>query len=101
MSFFDLLDWAEPRYLIGVTVAAWIVTFILWMISPELVPVALIIAILLSIFTVVFLFVPISESGSAAKVDKMTGKQRCRVCHQYFDELLDGICYNCNQQVEN
>ncbi|MFX0115211.1 MAG: hypothetical protein ACFFB3_11745 [Candidatus Hodarchaeota archaeon] len=94
-----ILDWTEPEYLFGAAIAAWVVTVVWWFIAPETILIPLVVAIALTLFAIAFFFIPIGESGSSPKTDKTTGKHRCRVCHQYFDELIDGRCQNCRQTL--
>jgi len=100
LSFLGILDWTEPWYWVVASLVAWAAVVVFWLVTPDLVLIPLIVAILITLMAIVYLFVPLGESGSAAKIDKVTKKQRCRVCHQYFDTLIDGTCQKCHQTIK-
>ncbi|MFX1514526.1 MAG: hypothetical protein ACFFCQ_18310 [Promethearchaeota archaeon] len=100
MSFDSILEWTEPWYWAVATIIAWLIVGVVWIAAPDLIIWPLIGAILVSIFMVIFFFIPLGQSGSAEKIDRETGKRRCRVCHNFFDELHDGVCYNCYQTIQ-
>ena len=101
MSVFDIMDIFEPIYLIGLTLISWVIVIIVWLIAPDLVLFPLLLAIVLSLLTIFIMLVPISESGSKPKTDTKTQKSRCRVCHGYFNELVDGTCKTCSINIRD
>ncbi|MHA2231765.1 MAG: hypothetical protein ACXAB4_04680 [Candidatus Hodarchaeales archaeon] len=105
MSFFGLsfLDFfQEPWVIIVLASVSWFATLVIWVVSPEYVLIPLVISILLTIFAIVLFFIE-TGTDSSAKIDKATGRHRCRVCHSYFppDQLKDKTCPNCRQTLRS
>ncbi|MHA2231764.1 MAG: hypothetical protein ACXAB4_04675 [Candidatus Hodarchaeales archaeon] len=92
----------EPWYAVVTAGISWVIVLGVWLFAPDYILIPLVIAVLLTLLAILLYMIE-PESGSTTKIDKPTGKHRCRVCHQYFprDQLLDKTCPDCRQTLRS
>lgn len=92
----------EPWYAVIAAVISWVIVLGVWLFARDQIIIPVVIAVLLTGLAIL-LFMIEPESGSTTKIDKASGKHRCRVCHQYFppDQLMDKTCANCRQTLRS